>query len=157
MAQFEVTWIAPEFEYREKGVSWYWISIIVAACIVTFAVIERDFIFGFFIVVAEVLVIMWANQEPRLIPFELTENGITIGVGDGRFHALKEFESWSVLHLDDENAELGFNFAARLKTPLKILAPTEKIDDIRRHLKPVLREVEHQMSLIEAIERLLKF
>ena len=46
MAKFETTWEAPEFEYREKEVSWYWISIIAAALIIAFSVWEKDFLFA---------------------------------------------------------------------------------------------------------------
>jgi len=34
MAKFEILWEAPEYEHREKGVSWYWITIIVAAIMI---------------------------------------------------------------------------------------------------------------------------
>jgi hypothetical protein len=155
MAQFEINWEAPEFEYREKDVSWYWISILVAACVIAFSVWERNFLFGLFIVIAEVLVIIWGNQEPRIIIFGLTENGLAIG--EHKFHSLKEFESWSADDLGDGLMELGFNFRAKFKVPFKILAPTEHLEPIRKHLKPLLPEVEHQTTLIEAIEKLLRF
>lgn len=155
MAQFEIHWQAPEFEYREKTVSWYWISIIAAACIIAFAVWERNFLFGFFVVVAEILVITWANREPREIDFELTDSGLT--VGPHKYHALKEFESWSAEEFAEGWSEIAFNFRAKLRTPLKILAPTETLDEIRKNLKLILREVEHQTTLIEAIEKLLRF
>jgi hypothetical protein len=155
MAQFEIHWQAPEFEYREKTVSWYWISIIAAACIIAFAVWERNFLFGLFVVVAEILVITWANREPREIDFELTDSGLT--VGPHKYHALKEFESWSAEEFAVGWSEIAFNFRAKLRTPLKILAPTETLDEIRKNLKLILREVEHQTTLIEAIEKLLRF
>ncbi len=62
MATFEINWEAPEFEYREKDVSWYWISIIAAAAIIAFSVWQRNFLFGFFIVIAEMLVIDGAGE-----------------------------------------------------------------------------------------------
>jgi len=178
MAQFEMTWEAPEFEYYEKDVSWYWITIIIAALIIAFSVWERNFLFGLFIVIAEILVIMWGNQKPRMVAFTLNENGLEIGggsadagseggdgntssndvpAGGGKFHSIKEFESWSAAEVGDGLTELGFNFHAKLKVPLKILAPTASLEDIRKNLKLLLREVEHQTSLIEAIEKLLRF
>lgn len=155
MAQFEITWEAPEFEYREKDVSWYWISIIVAALIIAFSVWERNFLFGFFIVIAEILVIAWGNKEPRMVQFKLDESGIE--VGQHKSHSLKEFESWSTEPMNDGYVELMFNFRAKLKVPLKMLAPEEKLEDIRKNLKLLLREVEHQSTLIDAIEKLLGF
>lgn len=155
MANFEITWHAPEFEYREKDVSWYWITIIVAALIVAFSVWERNFLFGFFIVIAEILVITWGNREPAELEFMLNDNGISVGAH--KFHSLKEFESWSTEEAAEDWAELGFNFRAKLRTPLKVLVPQEMVSEIRAHLKLILREVEHQTSLIEAIEKLFRF
>jgi hypothetical protein len=155
MAQFTITWEAPEFEYREKDISWYWITIIIAACIIAFSVWEGNFLFGLFIVIAEILVIMWGSQEPRIIAFTLTESEIEIG--EHKSHSLKEFESWSAENFGDGWAEIGFNFHAKLKVPLKVLAPTETLEEIRKNLKTLLREVEHQTTLIEAIEKLVKF
>ena len=155
MAQFEIAWEAPEFEYREKDISWYWITIIIAALIIAFSVWERNFLFGFFIVIAEILVIMWGTQKPRTFTFALNDSGIE--VGEHKFHALKEFESWSAAEIDDEWTEIAFNFRARLKIPLKIMAPHDKLDEIRKNLKLVLREVEHETSLLDAIEKLIKF
>jgi hypothetical protein len=155
MAQFEITWEAPEFEYREKDVSWYWITIIIAALVIAFAVWERNFLFGFFIVVAEILVIAWGNQKPREISFTITESVIEIGTV--KSYALKEFESWSTQETGDGWVEIAFIFRAKLRVPLVVLAPDEKIEEIRKNLAPLLREVEHQMSLIEAIEKLMRF
>jgi hypothetical protein len=155
MAQFEIMWEAPEFEYHEKDVSWYWITIIIAALIIAFAILTRNFLFGLFVVVAEPLLIMLANQKPRIIPFLLTDTQIEVGAH--KSHALKEFESWSAADIGGGWADIAFNFRARLKIPLKILVPHDTLDEIRKNLKTVLREVEHETSLIEAIEKLIKF
>jgi len=152
---FTIDWEAPEFEYREKTVSWYWITIIIAACIIAFSVWERNFLFGFFVVLAEILIITWGNREPVIIPFLLTENSLEIG--GHKIHSLKEFESWSADDIGGEWTELVFNFKTHVKIPLKVLVPDEKMEEIRRNLKTVLKEVEHQPSLIDAIEKLTKF
>lgn len=155
MAKFEITWEAHEFEYREKGVSWYWLSIIVAALIVAFSVWIRNFLFGLFIVIAEVLFIVWGNRVPRVIEFRLSDDGIEI---DGqKFHALKEFESWSVNDLGNGYVELMLSFRSKVKTPLTVLVSEEHLEAIRTNLKALLKEVEHDPSLIDSIEKLTKF
>jgi hypothetical protein len=155
MAKFELIWDAPEFEYHEKGVSWYWISIIVAACIVAFAVWFQNFLFGFFIVIAEILFIVWGNRAPQAIHFAMDENGI--GIGDRKFHDFKEFESWSAETATGDLAEIFFYFRSRVRPALKVLMPQEKLDELRADLKTILKEVEHQPSLLDAIEKILRF
>jgi hypothetical protein len=155
MAKFEITWEAPEFEYREKEVSWYWLSIIIASLIVAFSVWERNFLFGFFIVIAEILFIIWGNRVPRMTIFVLSDSEIRIG--DYKTYLLKEFESWSVNIDGGEWIELAFYFRSKLHTPLVIITPEEELADVRTNLKGVLKEIEHDMSLVDSIEKFLRF
>ncbi len=155
MAQFSIEWQAPEFEYREKEVSWYWISIILACVIVAFAVWERNFLFGFFVVIAEMLFVSWGDRSPREIGFSLTEKELAI---DGKkFYPLGQLEAWSADHLDDEWAELIFTFKAKLKTPVKILMPAHLVEEAKKNLKPILKETDYQPTLIDALEKLIRF
>ena len=157
MAKFETTWHAPEFEYREKEVSWYWISIIIAAFIIAFSVWQKDFLFGLFIVIAEMLFIVWGNKVPVVVPFTLTDTEITIG--GYKSYLMKEFESWSVDSGGDgtEWAEVMFYFHSRLHPPLQLIVPEEKLTELRANMKTVLKEIEHQPTLIDSIEKFLRF
>ena len=155
MAQFSIQWEAPEFEYHEKTVSWYWMSIIVAAIIIAFAVWTKNFLFGFFIVLAEVLFIVWGNRLPRLLGFTINEHEIEIE--GGKFHLLKNYESVSIEPVDDNWVELIFTYRAKLKTPVKILFPAHRVQELRTNLKGIMREAPFEPTLIDAIERFLGF
>jgi len=155
MSKFEVTWDGPEFEYRHKEVSWYWISIIVAALIIAFAVWDKDFLFGFFAVIAEVLFIVWGNRVPRTVTFTLTDTEIDIA--GYKSHLLKEFESWSAESNGDGSADLIFYFRSRVRPSLTLIVPEEKLAEIRANLKTLLKEVEHQPTMIDSIEKFLRF
>jgi hypothetical protein len=155
MAKFAITWEAPEFEYREKEVSWYWISIIAAALIIAFSVWQKDFLFGFFIVVAEMLFIVWGNKVPAVVAFTLTDTEIDIG--GYKAYAMKEFESWSAESDGVEWADVMFYFRSRIHPPLTLLVPEEKMAEIRTNMKTVIKEIEHQPTLIDSIEKFLRF
>ena len=122
---------------------------------IAFAVWERNILFGLFVVIAEILLIAWGNREPEIISFLLTETELEIGAL--KIHSLKEFESWSADDVGGGWTEFFFNFKTHVKIPLKVLVPDERVEEIRRNLKTVLKEVEHQPSLIDAIERLIGF
>ena len=155
MASFQIQWEAPEYEYREKTISWYWLSIIIAAIIVAFSVWEKNFLFGLFIVVAEVLFIVWGNRAPRALHFTLTENNIEV---EGRkTYSLKDFESVGIDPFGNGWAELIFTFHAKFKIPLKILFPEDRLIELRGHLKTVLKEIPYEPTLIDSIEKLLRF
>jgi hypothetical protein len=155
MANFEIKWEAPEFQYHEKEVSWYWVSIIIAALMIAFAAWEKNFLFGFFIVIAEVLFIIWGNKIPHMMTFTITDEEIDI---DGhKTYSLKEFESWSVDGHGDEWADILFYYRSRLRTPLVLIVPEEKIGEIRKNITPILKEIEHDPTLIDSIEKFLRF
>ncbi len=155
MAKFEISWEAPEFEYREKDVSWYWISIIVAAVIIAFSVWQKDFLFGFFIVIAEMLFIVWGNRSPKAVAFTLTDTEIDIG--GFKSHAMKEFESWSAESDGAEWADVMFYFRSHIRPPLLVIVPEEKMAELRTNLRVVLKEIEHEPSLLDSIEKFLRF
>jgi hypothetical protein len=156
MTSFELKWEAPEFEYREKGVSWYWISIIIAALLIGLSVWQKNFLFGFFIVAAEVLVLAWANRKPALIKFALNERGLSIG---GRtFHPYTEIESFGIDdYIEQEWPNLYFQFHKRLRPLLKIRAPHARVAEIQKTLAALLPQVKHERSLLDALEEFVRF
>ncbi len=155
--EFKVKWHAPEFEHRERNVSWYWISMIVAAAIIAFAVWQKNFLFGLFIVIAEMLVIVWGNRTPRIIPFLLTDKGVRIE--PGKLHLFSEMESFSVdeaLH-DEEWDTVIFHFHGTFKLPLIIKLPKEKREEVRTHVKKTLKETDYEPSFLDSLEKIIGF
>lgn len=156
MAPFEIKWQAPEFEYREKSVSWYWISIIAAIVMIGIAVWQRNFLFGLFIIVAEILILAWANHEPPLRHFSINEKGLVLS--DEKKYRYEDFENFS---LDDSLSEdwpdLFFQFRRRLRPFLKIKIPKENSAEIQKVLSSVLPQVEHERSLLDSIEKIIGF
>jgi hypothetical protein len=155
MAKFETKWEAPEFEYREKDVSWYWIVIIVAALVIAFSVWQKDFLFGFFIVIAGMLLIVWGNRVPKTVRFTLTDTALDIG--GYKTYSMKEFESWSADLDDGEWADVAFYFSSRIKPALSLIVPAATVAEIRINLKTVLKEIEYEPTLVDSIEKFLRF
>ena len=155
MASFEINWSAPEFEYREKDVAWYWISIIIASILIAFAAWERNFLFGMFIVIAEMLLVVWGNRSPRIIDFTLTEKGLLIG--ERKLHPINTFESFSADELDEAWHEIIFSFKAKLKTPIRIIVGEDKLEEIKKNLKPLVKEVDHEPSFLDSLEKIIRF
>ena len=72
---------------------------------------------------------------------------------------MKEFESWSVDSGGDgaEWADVMFHFRSRLHPPLALIVPEATLAELRANMKTVLKEIEHQPTLIDSIERFLRF
>ena len=148
-----VTWQAPEFEYWEKGISWYWLTIVVAVLLVALSVWQRNFLFGFFIVVAEVLVLLWGGRKPRTFAFTASEKELVI---EGRErHLWSEFLSFSAEEREDFSS-IVFQFR-RARPALYILVPQAQFLEVRQMLISRLPHIERQRSLVEAVEEFFGF
>ena len=156
MSLSEIRWQAPEYEYRTKTISWYWLSIIFAVIILGVAVWQKNFLFGFFVVAAEILILAWANREPPLIDFTLNEKGLSLG--DRKFYSLTEMESFSIDNFGEtEWPSLFFEFHSRLKPALKIKLPRARLAEIQKMLKSDLAQVEHEHSMLDTLEEFVGF
>ncbi len=156
MAPFELRWQAPEYEFRPKGISWYWISIIVAVIVLGLAVWQKNFLFGFFVVIAEILILAWANREPPSVLFILNEKGLS--VGSRKSYAYAEMESWSINDFGEtEWPSLFFQFHKHLKPALKIKIPKNRVAEVKKTLKDLLPEVEHEHSMLDTLEEFIGF
>ena len=71
----EIIWEAEEYEHHEKTPGWYWITVLIALALGAYAVWQDNYLFLFFIVVAEVMVFSWARRYPRILVFRVTDGG----------------------------------------------------------------------------------
>ena len=155
MPPFEIHWSAPEFEYREKDVAWYWVSIIIASLLIAFAAWERNFLFGVFVVIGEMLLVVWGNRSPRIVNFTLTQKGLLIE--SDKLHPMHTLESFGADDLDDAWTEIIFSFKAKLKTPIRIIVGKDTLEEIRKKLAPFVKEVAHEPSFIDSLEKIIRF
>ena len=156
MAALLLSWRAPEFEYRPKGASWYWVSIIVAVLVLAAAIWQKNFLFAIFIIISEILILVWANREPGTTEFVLDERGLTIS--SRKFYAWNEIKSFGVVEgIESDWSGLVFVFAKTLRPPLRIPTPTEVIPEVRAALTQVIPETEVNESPFDTLERFVRF
>ncbi len=152
----EIRWESPEFEYKHKSVSWYWISIVVAVICIGFAAWQKNFLFGLFVMVAEVLVLVWGNQKPALFNFRLTEKGLFIG--EKKFYPYGEMESFSCQNKEEGTTEnIHFKFKKQLKRTLRITVPKTHLPEIKSAIARSVAETDYEPSLIDSIEEFIRF
>lgn len=151
----KVQWRAPEFEEQPKGVSWYWLTIILASGMLAAAIWQKNFLFGFFIVVAEVLLLVWGSRTPALIDFSLSEKEIVVA---GKTRPFAEMESFSVYELEEGKRHLvKLYFRRHLQGALRLLVPHDAFLEVEKILMGVLPRVERDDSFIETLEKFFRF
>jgi len=152
----EVRWKSPEFEYRAKDISWYWISIVVAALVLGVAIWQRNFLFGFFVVLAEILVIVWANNKPKEFEFRVADSGVEI-VGQKQY-PYAEIEAFDIeTDSPGEWADLRFRLRRKFRPPLHVLVPKNRGEEVKSALSSRLPQEELPASFFENLERFFGF
>jgi len=151
----EITWQAPEFEYREKNISWYWLSIIITSTILGFAVWQRNFLFALFILVGEILILFWAGQKPKTRSFALKEKGVEI---DGKLYEFTAMDTWSLRYeTDDAFAYFTLRFKQRVRPPLALLVPPNTMVAVQKALTLILTQTEAEDSLMDTLQKFFRF
>ena len=155
MAQSEITWEGPEFEYKQKDAYWYWSSIAVATVCVGFAAWQKNFLFGFFILVAEILILAWGNQKPATFKFQLTQDGLFIGE---KFYPYGDIEAFSSNERGERELEnIIIRFNKHFRRPLRIAVPKNHSDNVKSFLEEHIQKINHEPSLIDSIEEFIGF
>ena len=154
--ELEVSWEAPEYEYREKDVSWYWKTIIVATIMIALAVWQKNILFVIFLVVAEIMVIVFGNRPPEIATFHIGEKGFRIN--DTVFYPYTHLESFSIIiHEHSHWDDLLFHTKHRLNSIVRVKIPKDMLAKAHRSLSLVLEETVHEDTFIEALEHFFGF
>ncbi len=151
----EIKWSAPEFHFFEKGSSWYIITAIIAGILVVFSLWQGNILFVFFTVVAELLVLFWAKQQPRTLSYELNQDGFVVG-GEKLFR-FNNLTSYALVEdLGGPNYyELVFTQKQPLAPYVKALVPNQSAKAVGDFLQGKLPPFDYDPSLAEAIMKRL--
>ncbi|MDP3947470.1 MAG: hypothetical protein Q8Q41_02145 [bacterium] len=152
----DLHWHAPEFEYREKGEMWYLGVIVIALAVVLFALWQKNYLFAIFIGIASILIISWGRRFPATLKFSLEEHGVRID--SLKFLPWTELEYFAVNAEEGELSEIVLKKKRRGANPsIRIHAYTDELPKIRERLAEHLEEREYEGSLIDSLERIIRF
>lgn len=158
MEKGELSWEAPEFDYIEKEPFWFVSVGLFAAVLFLFALWQKNLLFAIFLLVATIVVFIWAKKKPGILTFILNENGLR--VGDHDFYPWRDLEYFAILKSHEERdalAELIIKRDKKTNPFLKIHIPPDQLNNIRGFLVKFLPEEEYEESFPDAIGRIIKF
>lgn len=154
----EIKWVAPEFEYFAKDISWSWLVMIVGIIVIAIALWQRNFLFAIFLIISVLLIIFWGKQKPRDIEFTLDEHGLDIE--RKKFYPYHGFEGFSVRPLmakDEKYTQLVFKFRARLKPYFKIGIKVNDIEKFKKFINQYIPEIEYEESISDHLSKIFRF
>jgi hypothetical protein len=153
----DIRWQAPEFEHRPKGALWYWISMWAALILLGIAVWQKNFFFAVFVVIAEILIIVWASVEPRSVLFEINEFGIEVNNKRHSMKELRSFESDIEGMIDPEHPEVVLHFKGHFRPSMRIKVPAKWLPEVRAILRRHIPEEHFDPGFVEILEKFLGF
>lgn len=142
-----IEWNAPEHYHTTKNTDWYWAVGVIAVTAAVLAFIFGNIIFGIFLIVASVALMLRASKKPHIIHYEINDRGI---VADNTLYPFLSLESfWIDAH----------------QRPSKILLKSQKFfmpyisieidevnpEDVRDVLLNYIAETEHAEPLTQKI------
>jgi hypothetical protein len=150
-----IQWNASEFVYHEKSPDWYWILGILTVFGALISVVLRNVLFAILIIVAALIVALYASKRPSVGYFEINRRGVLV---NKKLHPYSALESFWVDEVVGQTPKL-------LLTPkntfsLQIVLPLHgdvDITNMRTLLSKNLEEVEQSESIVERVMELVHF
>ena len=112
--------------------------------------------FVLFVIVAEILLLYWARQEPELLEYVFDAQGLSVG---DELYPLRSLSGFAFVldHPDDPYFELVFEQAKKVSSYLKVLVPVEVVDELYELLLAQLEEIDYEESYFEHIAKIIRF
>lgn len=156
MDNLHLDWYSPEYEHRPKTVWWYWGSMIIALIILVIAIWQENYLFAGIVIIGEILVIVWANREPRSIHFNLTENNLE--VDKHHKYRWEDLVGFGIADdLDENNPRLYLFRKEHFHTPVIINIPRAKRSAVEAFIEAKLPRYDISSSLSEVVDEFTKF
>jgi hypothetical protein len=143
----KLTWETYEYLHTEKTSDWYWIVGIVTLSIAIIAIILNNIIFGIFIIVASLVLSLFASRKPDVVTVVLDSAGITFGKTRYPYSALESF--W--FESNDAHPRLLIKSRKMFMHYIVIHADNEDSDEIRQFMRQHLKEEELTEPLLEKV------
>jgi len=157
-----VSWQAPEFEYHQKDISWYWLSLIIAIILLALSVWQKNFLFAVFVIIAWLVIVYSSRRLPTIWNFKVSEKGIEIGLPNSdpssiKFYPYTEIDGFDIHPADEKYQELILKLKTKFSPYLKINFPAGDEEKIKNFLQKYIPKEEYDSSLADSFSKLIRF
>jgi len=141
-------WKVPEHEKHERPKSWYIGAGITALALLLFAFFTGNFLFAVIIIVFSLIVIWRDGQDPEMVRFSITDEGLSIGKKFIDYDEIKDFSIVYKPKLGVKNLYFEFKnpLRHRLSIPLLEMNPLIIRKSLLKYLKEDLERTDQPLS-----------
>lgn len=146
-------WSAPEYRMPELMPYWYVWPGAVALAFAVLGIAVQSFFFVAFVVLAFIVVVMYAKRQPRQIQCAISSKGIFIGRAFHNFSDIKSFAIFDAEAAPELSLEVDRISTPYVRVPLGDMHPNR----VRAILTDFLPEEKHKDFLTDQIARSFGF
>ena len=147
------TWSVAPYEHYQRSVDWYWAMGIVVIAIIIIALVGRNFLFAFLMLLGGVLLVLSLKKKPQDMHIEISEQGMMI---NGHMYMFDQIQSFWMYNDLSEKPHLLIHTHRSLFPKITVPLPLD-MDHVTLHtfLIEKIQEKEQYASGIDRIaERL---
>lgn len=145
-------WKGAEFEAREKNHKWQFAAAILLAAIVGYAVYTNSPIMAITFILIGVVGYIQLQKEPRTISFHITAEGVAAG---REIYEFEEMNSFWIFYDPPQMKVLSLHMKEKIIPYVHIPLHSEDPVKIRSIMMDFVPETKHEMTLADALERIL--
>lgn len=146
-------WTALEYEKIEHGQYWFIGMGAAAVFLIIIGIFAKSYFFIAFIILAYIVVALYAKREPRELLFSITPEGIKIG---SAFHKFSDLKSFWILDRED-GKYLSIETTKVLSPFLRIPLGNTDPKMVKKIVSRFLQEKEHEELLTDQIAKIIGF
>jgi len=169
-----ISWQAPEFEYHQKDVSWYWLSLMVMIILLALSIWQKNFLFAFFVIIAWLVIVYSSRRLPAVWIFKISETGIEIKLAKDNSTNIKSYPYGEIDGFDIHSKtispasdgtpttkpkykELVLKLKSKFSSYLKINFLANDEEKIKNFLQKHIIQEEYKESVADSFFKLIKF
>src|SRR3989344_5806017 len=146
-----ISWETPEYPAYEKSADWYWWVGLVVVVLMGFAIWQRSFLFGVFILIAWFTMMLYAVRPPKTIHVSIIESGVMVENTLYPWHNIKSF--W-IFYRPPLIRDLSLESKKTVMPYIKIPIGETEPEKIKKIILAYIPEVEQKESVIDNLSHL---
>ncbi len=145
-------WRAPEFEKSDWDRRWYLIATLILAAIIIYALVSNSPIMAITFILIGIVGYIYLQKEPRILDFMITYDGIIAGKEIYEFRDIKSFWIFYEPHIRVISLRMKGKILPHIHIPVHNQDPVK----IREELLKFIPEKEQELTMVDAIEKILR-
>ncbi len=154
-ARAPIEWRAHEYVHVEKTPDWYWALGLIGVAAAIAAIVMGDVLFAILILLAAFVLAIYANRQPNVVRFAVTQRGVRI---DDELYPYNTLDSFAIDEVSPNHTPKLILKPKRIFASL-IIIPVEEVDpdDVHDFISDFLLEEEHVEPLSHHVMQWLGF